>query len=161
MLWRRETGRSVMAGLVPATHAFPAQRTTARGGEVEKALFLRPLRPCAAPPGLVSEAARRGWPGEAPRRVGSSPPTANALRVKTEALTMLAVGRGKAELGKDLRRQMKASCPGLTRTSPSRTARAQGHSHRAPDRQLTRQSLPANPMRPPMAPLRAGKRRRF
>ena len=48
---------------------------------------------------------------------------------------------------------------GLVRTSLAMTARAQGHSHRAPDRQLTRQSLPANPMRPPMAPLRVGKRR--
>jgi hypothetical protein len=120
------------------------------------------------------------------------------IQERTEALTILAVGRGNAELGKDLRRQMKASwpaCPGHPRgsaqrltgselhgrrvlfckplppvvvmsasalrwrcvdagTSPAMTADAQGHSHRAPDRQLTRQSLPANPVRPPLAPLR-------
>jgi hypothetical protein len=65
MLWRRGTGPKRHGRACPGYPRVSAQRTTARGGEVEKALFLRPLRPCAALPALVSEAARRGWPGQA------------------------------------------------------------------------------------------------
>src|ERR1700733_1429769 len=81
MLWRRETGPKRHGRACPGYPRVSAQRTTARGGEGEKALFLRPLGPCAALPGLVSEAARRGWAGETrPGRgggrggVGETPP---------------------------------------------------------------------------------------
>jgi hypothetical protein len=65
MLWRRETGPEASWRACPGYPRVSAQRATARGGEVKKALFLRPSRPPAALPGLVSEAARRGWPGQA------------------------------------------------------------------------------------------------
>jgi hypothetical protein len=87
MLWRRGTGPKRHGRACPGYPRVSAQRATARGGEGKKALFLRPSRPRAALPGLVSEAARRGMAGtspartgEAPRRVGSSRPTASASR---------------------------------------------------------------------------------
>src|ERR1700733_2699434 len=96
MLWRRETGPKRHGRACPGYPRVSAQRTTARGGEGKKALFLRPLRPRAARC-LDSSLRRRGvgggggggrgggaWmagtsparTGGAPRRVGSSPPTA-------------------------------------------------------------------------------------
>jgi hypothetical protein len=65
MLWRRGTGPKRHGRACPGYPRVSAQRTTARSGEVEKALFLRPLRPRAALTGLVSGTARRGWPEQA------------------------------------------------------------------------------------------------
>jgi hypothetical protein len=80
-----------MAGLVPATHAFRRRERRQGGGEVKKLCFWGHCDH-AALPGLVSEAARRGWPGQARPgrerlrdRVGSSPPIANALRAGSVA----------------------------------------------------------------------------
>src|ERR1700689_3774637 len=73
MLWRRGTGPKRHGRACPGYPRVSAQGTTARGGGVKKALFLRPLRPRAALPGLVSEAARRGWGGEAPAGRGRGP----------------------------------------------------------------------------------------
>jgi hypothetical protein len=44
-----------MAGLVPAIHVVRREERSQASCEVKKALFLRPLRPFAALPGLVSE----------------------------------------------------------------------------------------------------------
>src|ERR1700679_3059848 len=73
MLWRRGTGPKRHGRACPGYPRVSAQGTTARGGEVKKALFLRPLRPRAALPGLVSEAARRGWAGPSPPGRGGGP----------------------------------------------------------------------------------------
>jgi hypothetical protein len=40
VLWRRETDPSVMAGLVPATHAFGRRGRPQEGGELKKRCFL-------------------------------------------------------------------------------------------------------------------------
>jgi hypothetical protein len=62
--------------------------------------------------GACAEAMRKG------RIVhGASLPIFLIFCKKLLALTMLAVGRGNAELGKDLRRQKKASWLGLSRPS--------------------------------------------
>ena len=66
----------VMAGLVPATTMFGAENDCKRAARSKK--ICSPLRPSAALPGFVSEAAVRGWPGQAPPRpAGSELPRAN------------------------------------------------------------------------------------
>src|ERR1700678_2836134 len=62
MLWRRETGPKRPGRACPGYPRVSAQRTTARGGEVKKALFRRPLRPRAARC-LDSSLRRRGVDG--------------------------------------------------------------------------------------------------
>src|ERR1700691_2466554 len=78
MLWRRETAPKRHGRACPAYPRVSAQRTTARGGEVKKALFLRASRPRAAAPGLVSGAARRGWAGQTRPGRGRLPDEAEA-----------------------------------------------------------------------------------
>jgi hypothetical protein len=82
MLWRRGTGPKRHGRACPGYPRVSAQRTTARSGEAKKALFLRPSRPRAALPGLVSEAARRGWPEQA---LGQARPGRERLRDESEA----------------------------------------------------------------------------
>src|ERR1700690_3366426 len=94
MLWRRETGPKRHGRACPGYPRVSAQRTTARGGEVKKALFLRPLRPRAARC-LNSSLRRRGGveggdkPGQDGRGSETSrkqPANSYALRANLSAL---------------------------------------------------------------------------
>jgi hypothetical protein len=63
MLWRRETGpEASWPGLSRLPTRFGAESDGKGAVRSKKRCFLRPLRPRAALPGLVSGAARRGWP---------------------------------------------------------------------------------------------------
>jgi hypothetical protein len=102
--------RSVMAGLVPATHAFRRRERPQVEGEVEGVVSealatIRPLR------GLVSEAARRGWPGQArpgrQRLQGETTATAIRARIDRKA----ALDSRSFRLERDLTGGLDASHP--------------------------------------------------